>query len=89
MVGRILDQTNGKPFQRQCRAIANENVCGLLIGRMLAAQISRGNTRSSERQTLTETVSVDSKLINQLKSTNCYELSYVCKVCLVYEDHEY
>ena len=71
VVGLILDRTNGKPFQRQCRAMANEHVCGLLIGSMLAAQISRGNTRSSERQTLSETVSVDGKLVNQLRSTNC------------------
>ena len=47
---RILDPANGKPSQTQCRAMANEHVCEFLIGSMIAAQISRGNSRSSERQ---------------------------------------
>ena len=32
---RTLEPANGKPCQTQCRAMANEYMCGLLIGRVL------------------------------------------------------
>ena len=57
----ILDRANDKPCQRQCRSMESEYMCGMLIGSMLAAQVSIGNTRSSERQNLSETVSGDGK----------------------------
>ena len=31
----ILDRSNGKPYQRQCRTIASEYICGLLNGSKL------------------------------------------------------
>ena len=34
---RILDPANGKPRQRQCRAMASEYMCGLLTESVLSA----------------------------------------------------
>ena len=34
---RVLDLANGKPFQRQCPAMAGEYMRGLLIGSVLSA----------------------------------------------------
>ena len=58
---RLLDRANGKHRQRQCRTIASEYICGLLIRSTLTAQRCRENIRSSQRQTLSETVSGDNK----------------------------
>ena len=55
----ILDRANDKPCQRQCQSMEGEDICGILIGSMLAAQASIGNNRSSEQQNLSETVSGD------------------------------
>ena len=55
----MFDWANGNPCQSQFRAIVIEYICGLLIGGRLTAESSRGNTRSSQRQTLSETVSGD------------------------------
>ena len=33
---RILDPANGKPCHEQCRAMASEYICGLLIERLLS-----------------------------------------------------
>ena len=60
---RILDRANGPPWQRQYRAMASEHICGLLMGSVLTAQSSIGNTRSSQRQTLIESVSDDGKWV--------------------------
>ena len=34
---RVLDLANGIPCKRQCRAMAGEYMCGLLIGSVLSA----------------------------------------------------
>ena len=56
---RILDPANGKPRQRQFRAMASEYIRGLLIEIYEAASSCGENARSSQRQTLSETVSDD------------------------------
>ena len=56
---RILDRANGNPCQRQCRAIASKYIRGLLIGIKLTDESCRENTRSRQRQTLSEIVSGD------------------------------
>ena len=54
-----LQRVYDKPSQRQCRSMESEYICGMLIGSMLAAQVSIGNTLWSERQNLSETASGD------------------------------
>ena len=61
---RILDWANGNPCQRQCRTMACEHIWGLWIGIMPTAQFSIGNTQSSQRQTLSETVSGDDEWVH-------------------------
>ena len=58
---RILDRANGKTLPETMSAMASEHICRLLIRRMLAAQISIGNTRLSQRHTMSDTESGDGK----------------------------
>ena len=52
---RILDPANGKPCQTHYRARASEYIRELQIGRALTADSCIEHTRSSQRQTLSQT----------------------------------